>query len=367
MCPLIPRHTLRLCIATLILGVASATANAKDAIVALYLPVIDHYPLLLSHLRYSKQMANADYTVVQMAGWNELRQKFESGEADIAVLTAPLALDMYASKPSFQTVALAHRNGAALSVNTVFAKQLTIAGARADRKADDQFAKAAKAAFEKSGNPLTLGVPTLHSTHTLVVYKYMQDQGIKMITPKDRDGVLVAKQVPPPKSADYLKAAGAMGQGAATIQAQPWGDVFESSGTGMIVWYSKNVMKHPKGHVDCIIIASNNAIKNKRAALAEVIESLHKSGAELQAAIQSGDKELLQIATSISEIYIPAHKPDVIAKSMSKEIGAINFNDLNVDMEGLKQLQDLGMASGFQSSAVDLEKFSDRSFASKKK
>lgn len=103
------------------------------------------------------------------------------------------------------------------------------------------------------------------------------------------------------------------------------------------------------------------------AALAEVLESLHKGGAELQAAIQADNKDLLQIATSISEAYIPAHKPEVIAKSMSKDIGAINFNDLNVDMDGLKQSQDLSMASGFRSSAVDLRKFSDRSFAFKKK
>lgn len=358
------RHATRLLIATVLFGGATATASAKDAIVALYLPIIDHYSLLLSHLRYSKQMSNADFSVLQMPGFNELRQKFESGEADIAVLTAPLALDMYASKPMFQTVALAHRNGSALSVNTAFAKQMAIAGGRGDRKPDDEFAKASKISFDKTGNPLNVGVPTLHSTHTLVLYKYMQDHGVKMVTPKDRNGVLVVKQVPPPRSADYLKAAGALGQGAATIQSQPWGDVFESSGSGTIVWYSKDVMKHPKGHVECIVIASANAIKNKRAALAEVLESLHKGGAELQAAIQGDNKDLLQIATSISETYIPAHKPEVIAKSMSKDIGAINFNDLNVDMDGLKQLQDLGMASGFQSSAVDLEKFSDRSFAS---
>lgn len=365
-----PRHSRnapRLLIAAMLLGGATVSASAKDAIVALYLPIIDHYPLLLSHLRYSKQMTNADFSVLQMSGFNELRQKFESGEADIAVLTAPLALDMYASKPMLQAVALAHRNGSALSVNTAFAQRMTIPAGRGDRKPDDAFAKATKAAFDQTGNPLNVGVPTLHSTHTLVLYKYMQDHGIKMVTPKDRNGVLVAKQVPPPKSADYLKAAGALGQGAATIQAQPWGDVFESSGSGTIVWYSKDVMKHPKGHVECIVIASANAIKNKRAALEEVLDSLHKGGAELQAAIQANNKDLLQIATSISGAYIPAHKPDVIAKSMSKDIGAINFNDLDVDMEGLKQLQDLGMASGFQSSAVDLNKFSDRSFANKKK
>jgi NitT/TauT family transport system substrate-binding protein len=361
------RNASRLLIGALLFGAGLAPASAKDAIVALYLPIIDHYPLLLSHLRYSKQMSNADFSVLQMAGWNELRQKFESGEADIAVITAPLALDMYAAKPMFQTVALAHRNGSALSVNTAFAKSMANPRERAERRPDEQFAKAAKAAFDKTGNPLNVGVPTLHSAHTLVLYKYMKDQGINMVTPKDRNGVLVVRQVPPPKSAEYLKAAGALGQGAATIQAQPWGDIFESSGTGTIAWYSKDVMKHPKGHVDCIIIASANAIKNKRAALAEVIESLHKGGAELQAAIQSDNKDLLQIATSISEVYIPGLKPDVIAKSMSKDIGAINFNDLNVDMTGLKQLQDLGMASGFQSSAVDLDKFSDRSFAYKKK
>ena len=355
-----------LLLAALLAG-AAAPVGAKEPIVALYLPIIDHYSVLLAHQRYGKQMKEAEFSVLQMPGFNELRQKFESGEADIAVLTAPLALDMYLGKPNFQAVALAHRNGSALSVNATFAKLLTLAPERAERKPGDEFAQALKKLAEQSGNPITLGVPTLHSTHTLVMYKYMKDHGVKMITPKEPSGVMVAKQVPPPRSADYLKAAGALKQGAVTVQSQPWGDVFESSGIGSIVWYSKDVMKQPKGHVECIVIASANALKNKRAALAEVIEGIHRAGADLQAAIGVGDSEVLPIASAISASYVPAHKPEVITASMSKSIGAISFNDLNVDMDGLKQLQDLGLASGFQSGAVDLEKFSDRSFASKKK
>lgn len=354
---------------TALLAGAMGQASAKEPIVALYLPIIDHYSVLLAHQRYGKQMKDADFSVQQMPGFNELRQKFESGEADIAVLTAPLALDMYQGKPNFQVVALAHRNGSALSVNSAFAKLLTLPTDRADRKPGDEFAQAVKKLADKAGNPVTLGVPTLQSTHALVMYKYMKDHGVKMITPKDPSGVMVAKQVPPTRSADYLKAAGALGQGAVTVQSQPWGDVFESSGIGNIVWYSKDVMKQPKGHVECIVIASANAIKNKRAALAEVIESIHRAGGDLQSAIGVGDREVLPIASAISEAYVPTHKPEVITASMSKTIGAIGFNDLNVDMDGLKQLQDLGLASGFQKAPVDLDKFADRSFSvsSKKK
>jgi NitT/TauT family transport system substrate-binding protein len=355
-----------LCLAV-VLQCYCSLAAAKDKITSLYLPLIDHYPLLLAHERAGAGMRHADFVVEQMPGWNELRQKLARGQADIAVISAPLAFDMFLDNPNIRAVSLAHRDGAALSINMVLNQSVRVIPRHARRKPIDAYAKAVKQAFEKSGNPVTVAVPTLFSTHSLVVYRYLADNGVKMITPTNRNGAVVLRQVPPSRSNDYLRAAGALDQGAAMLQAQPWGDLVEASGSGTIAWYSKDVLNYPKGHVDCIIIATDDTIKNKRAALAEVIEAIHRAGAELQGAIDGGEQDLLSLTTLISKRYVPTHRPDVIAAGMSKRIGAINYNDLNVDIGGLKQLQDIGLASGLQRGRIDLAKFADASFGFRKR
>lgn len=337
---------------------------AKEKIHALYIPLADHYPAIVAHNKYATEMKEADYSVEMMKSWPALSGKFMSGQADIAFIISPLAMNMFAKKPNFKWVSLVHRDGSALAVNDLFLRDINLEDDRSKREPTADFANAAKKWKEESKKPSISGVPSLESTHTVLLYKYLKDHGLTLAIGRG-EGDVLAKAVAPPKSPSYIQNQGKAGRAASFEQSLPWADIVETNGYGKVVWYSKDIIKWPKGHVECIIIASDNAIKNKSAALKEVIEYVHRAGKDIQNAMNSGGKPLNDIAELVNSNYIKLHSVDAIKASLNKDLGVINYVNLNNDKPGLQLIMDLAVESGVMKSAIDLNKFSDDSFASK--
>jgi NitT/TauT family transport system substrate-binding protein len=351
----------------LLLATATLFTNAvvaKEKIHALYIPLADHYPAIVAHNKYAAEMKEADYSVEMMKSWPSLSGKFMSGQADIAFIISPLAMNMFAKKPNFKWVGLVHRDGSALAVNDLFLKDINLEDDRAKRKPTADFANAARKWKENNKTPSISGVPSLQSTHTVLLYKYLKDHGLTLAI-GGGEGDVLAKAVAPPKSPSYIQNQGKGGRAASFEQSLPWADIVETNGYGKVVWYSKDIIKWPKGHVECIIIASDNAIKNKSAALKEVIAYVHRAGKDIQNAMDIGGDSLNDIAELVNGNYIKSHSVDAIKASLSKDLGVINYVNLNNDKPGLQLIMDLAVESGVMKSTIDLNKFSDDSFASK--
>ncbi|MFT5163435.1 MAG: NitT/TauT family transport system substrate-binding protein [Alteromonadaceae bacterium] len=342
----------------------TGAATAKEAIHALYIPLADHYPAIVAHHRYAGEMKEADYSVEMMKNWPALSGKFMSGQADIAFILSPLAMNMFAKKPNFKWVSLVHRDGNALAVNDIFLKDIPLAAKQVDRKPTADFANAASKWLASKGRPSISGVPSLQSTHTVVLYKYLKDHGKTMAVGRGKADVL-AKAVAPPKSPAYIQNQGKNGDAASFEQSLPWAQIVEDQGFGKVVWYSKDVMKWDKGHVECIVIASDNAIKSKSAALKEVIHYVHKAGKDIQDAMASGGPSLNEIAKLVNSNYIKLHTVPAIEASLNGELGVINYVNLNNDKPGLKMIMDLAVESGVMKKAIDINAFADDSFATK--
>ena len=335
---------------------------AKEKIHALYIPLADHYPAIVAHHQYASQMKHADYSVEMMKSWPALSGKFLSGQADIAFIIAPLAMNMFAKTPNFKWVSLVHRDGSALAVNDIFVKNLGLATNRADRTPTPAFANAAASWASNMSRPSISGVPSLQSTHTVVLYKYLKDHG-KTLAIGSGDGDVLAKAVAPPKSAVFIQNLGKNGIAASFEQSLPWADIVEADGYGKVVWYSKDVIKWPKGHVECIIIASDKAIKTKFLALQEVIKSVHQAGVDIQDAMSTGGEPLDQIAKTINGHYVKLHSVKAIKASLNKELGVINYVNLNNDVAGLQMIMNLAVESGVMKAPIDLKQFADERFA----
>jgi NitT/TauT family transport system substrate-binding protein len=337
---------------------------AKEKIHALYIPLADHYPGLVAHHKYSDSMTEADYSVEMMKSWPSLKGKFLSGQADVAFIVSPLAMNMYAESPTFKWVSLIHRDGSALAVNDKFLESVNLSESRADRKPHADFANAASSWKRETGKGSVSGVPSLEATHTLVLYKYLKDHG-KVLSLGRGDGDVVAKSVAPPKSPAFIQGQDERGVAASFEQSLPWADVVETGGFGKVVWYSKDVLQWPNGHVECIIIASNDAIKNKSAALKEVISAIHKAGIDIDVAMSEGGQKLDAIASIIHENYIDLHSPSAIKSSLNSELGVINYVNLNNDEKGLDLIMGLALESGVMKKEIDIDQFSDNSFSTK--
>ncbi|MBF0495300.1 MAG: ABC transporter substrate-binding protein [Deltaproteobacteria bacterium] len=335
--------------------------EAKDKIHALYLPLADHYAAaVVAKAKYGDKMEKCDYSVEMMKSVPSLRGKFMAGQADVAYFVAPIALDMFSEKPFFRCVSLVHRDGNALAVNDIFAKRLNLPAERKDRKPTPDLANEMAKWKKETGKASSCAIPSPIGTHVIVLYKYLKENG-KTLSIEQGDGDVIAKVVAPPQSAEFLQLEAKGGRAASFEQSLPWADIVETEGQGKVVWYSKDVMKWPLGHVECIMIATDDAIKNKREALKELIYYIHKAGRDIEEARTKGGPALEEIATLVNKA-IPAHTVKAVSQSLQKDIDAINYSNLNVDIAGTKMIMDLALEGGILKKAVDITAFHDESF-----
>lgn len=347
----------------ILLGTNPVSAqDNRTKIHALYIPLADHYAGIVAYEKYRDKMKKADYTIERMPNWNELRAYFMSGEVDLAYAMAPLAMDMFKEAPIFRWVSLLHRDGSALAVNDILKADMNLAKKRVDRKPTPDAANAFVKARERSGKVVKIGVPSLLSTHSVILYRYLKENGktLGIGFGPYKDAVIIA--VPPPKAPLYIKKNSARGVGAAFEQSLPWADVVETGGFGHVVWYSKDVMPWPKGHVECIVLANDEAIKNKNEAVREVIYYIHKAGQDIEAARKTGGKAMIEISDMVRK-HVPEHNEEAIAQSLRIDLNVINYKYLNIDKPGLKQIMDYAVEGGILKRAVDIEAFSDGSFS----
>ncbi|MBI9077077.1 MAG: ABC transporter substrate-binding protein [Desulfatibacillum sp.] len=351
-----------LLIAILITGVSGVRAGEKQTITAIYIPLADHYPGIVAYEKYRDKMEKADYRIERMKSWPLLRAYFMSGEVDMAYIISPQAMDMFREKPNFRWVSLLHRDGNALAINDLLNADVKLPKERSDRKPDGKVAGAFVKAKKKLGRPTECGVPHLHATHTVVLYKYLKDHGKTLALGMGADKDVVAIEVPPPKSPAFIKKKNSRGEPASFEQSLPWADVVESGGFGHVAWYSKDVMPWPNGHVECIAIATDKCIAEKKAALKEVIHYIHQAGMDIEEARRAGGAGMVAISDMIRK-HIPEHSEEAIIQSLHPDLNVINYRHLNLDKAGLKQIMDLAVEGGILKKAIDIDAFADGSFA----
>lgn len=334
----------------------------KDKIKALYLPLADHYPGIVAYEAYRARMKEADFEIISMPSPFLLRAYFRSKDADMAFIISPMAMDMFVENPNFRWISLIHRDGNALAINHKLNQMVNLPIERKNRLPNNAFANAVTEIKRETGKPVEIAVASHLTTHIVVLYKYLKDHGLEMNMGYGMDKDVLAIEVPPPESPAFLNRKNSRNQPAAFEQSLPWADIVETQGNGNVAWYSKDVMIWPNGHVECIIIAKDRAIREKREALLEVIYYIHKAGVDIEEARREGRQSLLRISKMIRK-HIPAHTEDAIAQSLSSDLNVINYYNLNIDKGGLKQIMDYAVEGGILEESININHFSDPSFS----
>jgi len=329
---------------------------------------VDHYAGIVAFEKYRGEMKYADYQLLLLPGPELVRAYFHSEpDADIAFNVCPMVMDMFSEDPTFRWVSLIHRDGNALAVNDLMDSKINLSEDRRKRKPDERVANAFRDFKKELGVPVECAIPSPLATHTTVLYKYLKDhnQTIGLQQLKNIDVSL--QVVKPPKSPAYLKKKAARNQPAAFAQSLPWPEVAENGGYGHVAWYSKDVLNHPNGHVECIIIAKDEVINTKREALREVIYFIHKAGQDIETARRNGGDELAKIITMIQK-HIPQHTKAAIIESLRPDLNVINYRNMNVDdeaKESLKIIMELAVEAGFLKKKIDIEALADESFSTR--
>jgi len=341
---------------------AIAENSIRKTIKALYIPLADHYAALVAYERYRDKMQFADFQLEQMKNWDLLRAYFQSGEVDMAYVTTPLAISMFQEKPHFRWIGLMHRDGNALAINGLLNQDVQLAVGRKSRQPDEKVAQALLKAYKTTGRATEIGMPHLLSTHTVVLYRYLKNHQLNLALKLHQPGEVLAIAVPPPKSPAFILGKSNRALPAAFEQSLPWADIVETGGYGHVAWYSKDVMPWPHGHVECIALATDQAIKDKFDAVNEVMHYIHKAGADIEQAREQGGEALEDIVKIVRK-HIPIHSQQAIIASLSPELRVINYQHLNVDKPGLQQIMDFAIEGGILNEAVDIDTFADERFA----
>jgi len=333
----------------------------KQVIKALYIPLADHYAAVVAYEKYGKQMQHADFQIEQMKNWDLLRAYFQSGEVDMAYVMSPLAMDMFHEKPHFRWIGLMHRDGNALAINDLLNKKVKLAAKRIDRKPNPQIAQALKQAHAESNRSTEIGMPHLLATHTVVLYQYLKKHQVSLSLKPNHQSQVLAISLAPPKSPSFIKTKSRRSQAAAFEQSLPWADIVETSGYGHVAWYSKDVLPWKHGHVECIALATDKAIAKKFHATQEVMKFIRQAGEDIEQARTHGGKKLEEIVKIIRK-HIPLHSRDAIIASLDPDLRVINYQHLNIDLQGLKLIMDLALEGEILKNEIDIELFADKRF-----
>ena len=334
----------------------------RQKIHAIYIPLADHYAAIVAYEKYRDEMKHADLKIERMKNWSLLRAFFLSGEPDLAFVMSPLAMDMFYESPNFRWVSLMHRDGNAMAINDLIKDKLTLPANREDRKPTKELANLLGQISRQQGRPIEVGVPHLQATHSVVMYKYLKDHGRTLAVGRGSSEDVVIVGVSPAKAPVYLRKKNNRGEPAAFEQSLPWADVVETQKFGHVAWYSKDVISWPNGHVECIGLAQDKTIADKRAALKEVIYYIHRAGMDIEKARIEGGAAMKGIAEMVRK-HIPEHNEEAIVQSLRVDLNVINYRHLNIDKDGLKLIMDLAVEGGIIKHPIDIEAFSNSDFA----
>lgn len=339
------------------------TVQAKQMVKAVYIPLADHYAGIVAYEKYRDKMKHANFQIKRMKSWPRLRAYFlgKGSDADMAFVMSPLAMDMFHKSPTFRWVGQMHRDGNALAINDLLNEEVKLPANRIDRKPTAKAAHEFSHASEHLGKPIQVGVPDLMATHAVVLYKYLKDNGKTMAIGRGKNEDAVIIPVAPPKAPAFIKKKNSRGQPAAFEQSLPWADVVETKNFGKVAWYSKDVLKWPNGHVECITLAKDTSIASKKDAVKEVIYFIHKAGEDIEKARRVGGDAIKEIAAMVRK-HIPEHNAEAIIQSLRPDLNVINYQHLNIDKAGIKMIMDLAVEGGILEQPIDIEQFSDPQF-----
>ena len=338
----------------------------KFKIHAVGIPLADHYAGIVAYEKYKNKMMHAEYSLEILPGPDLVRRHFRSfKETDLAFIVSPMVMDMYAKNPDFKWVGLMHRDGNALAINSRLNKFVKIDPKDSAKKRQEKVIHAIEG-FKESGHDFggfEVAVPSLLATHSTIFYKFLKDNGLKFSLQKN-EGFIHLRIIKPPRSTSYMKTQNIYGKLSATEQSLPWPNIIETNGDGCIVWYSKDILKHPKGHVECIIIAKNETIEKKKIALQEVLYYIHKAGIDIEKARMKGGHDFDEIVKMVRK-HIPSHTAKSIKTSLDRDTMGINFKNLNVDenaKESFREIMDLAHEAGFIKKKIDIEALASDEF-----
>ena len=295
-------------------------AAGKTTLKMGYIPILDHFALLISHARENSSFKNIDIEPVQFKSWDALSGALKSKVIGGAMILSNLGMDTFNNGLDIRSVAVGHRHGSGITV-------------RAD--------SAIKSPADLKGK--NVAVPYRVSTQAAILDKYLRSGGLSL---KDVNVMAVA----PPNMPDALKA----GTIDAFLGPEPAGERAVQAGTGKVLRFSKDIMPN---HICCIAVVHKQEISSNPEGIREWVHSMQRSGKFIDQDKAKGSKEVATLARKYVQV-----DERVIVNVMQQPLNRITYSDLAPKIADYQSIHDMSVSAGLIQK-TDLKTFVDESFA----
>jgi NitT/TauT family transport system substrate-binding protein len=293
--------------------------TAKTTLKMGYIPILDHFALLMSHARDNSSFKAIDIEPVQFKSWDALAGALKANVIGGAMILSNFGMDLFNNGLDIRSVAVGHRHGSGITV-------------RAD--------SAIKSPADLKGK--TIAVPYRVSTQAAILDKYLRSGGLSL-----KDVTVMA--VPPPNMPDSLKA----GSIDAFLGPEPAGERAVQAGTGKVLKFSKDIVPN---HICCIAVVHKKELSSNPEGVREWLHSMQRSGKFIDEDKARGSIEVATLARKYVQI-----DERVIVNIMQKPTNRITYNDLAPKVSDYQTIHDLSVSAGLIQK-TDLNTFVDESF-----
>ncbi len=295
-------------------------AVSKTTMKIAYIPILDHFAMLMSHARDNGSFKNIDIEPMQFKSWDALAGALKANVVGGAMILSNFAMDLFNNGMDIRTVAIGHRHGSGLTI-------------RAD--------SSIKSAADLKGK--TVAVPYRVSTHAVILDKYLKTAGLSL---KDVN----IMPVPPPNMPDSLKS----GSIDAYLGPEPAGERAVQAGTGRILKLSKDILPN---HICCVAVVHKQQLSSNPEGIREWVHSIQRSGKFIDEDKDKGSKEVATLARKYVQI-----DERVIVNVMQHPSNRIIYSDLAPKLADYQTIHDMSVSAGLIQK-TDLKTFVDASFS----
>ena len=295
-------------------------AISKTTLKVGYIPILDHFAMLMSHARDNGSFKSIDIEPVLFKSWDALSGALKANVIGGAMILSNFGMDLFNNGLDIRSVAVGHRHGSGITI-------------RAD--------SSIKSPADLKGK--TVAVPYRVSTQAAILDKYLKSGGLSL-----KDVTVMA--VPPPNMPDSLKA----GSIDAYLGPEPAGERAVQAGTGKILKFSKDIVPN---HICCIAVVHKQQLTSNPEGIREWVQSIQRSGKFIDADKAKGSQEVATLAQKYVQI-----DARVIVNVMLQPSNRIIYSDLAPKLADYQTIHDMSVSAGLIQK-TDLKTFVDESFA----
>lgn len=286
-----------------------------------FLPVTCHLTCPVTDFINKQLSGTSSFDPVRFQGWPELKEAYLSRYTPATFILAPMAIALREQGVPIKIVYLGHREGGDVMVH----KDSQI------YRTEDLRGK-------------TVAVPGRYANHRLIFYRELKKAGMKL------EHVNLVEMPPPDMPAAlYSRSVDAITSG------EPFPGQTEMDGYGRALYRVKEVWP---GFISCVLAVSEDAIKNRRSEVQQLVDGIAKSGKWLD----SGMDNRMAAAQFVSRFYYNQH-PRLLEFVLSKPPDRVIYSRLKATRSNFEEIEMLAKEAGILQGTAHFDDYVDNSFA----